>query len=334
MKKIHHLEDSSSLIPKLNFLFFKMLGIATVKFKLSWIDRNKKWRWTFTCSKFDNLYNIFLIILMIIMNTVGIRYMIKTDYLGRFKQDKFTIASFDTLIAFSVIFILTIYCIRQKKILSILNKISILRELSMENMENSIYYKNSSFSKISVLSLGHVLITFLILIMLDKKEIHLAVYAISFNFCIFIIDIVLIQYSIILKLIKHFYQIINENLLYLTKGCVWPLDIQIIYVSKLGMKLDHLMQLHHLVTELSQEISEFYSLPMLLCTFNIFIDLLVCSYTVIKELIFSNSMLIANNVLNITHIYFNIISFSTLTINVTETIQEVIIFCTLLSAIC
>lgn len=323
-KKVTHAEGNQTFYIKSTFFFLKAVGIASVNFKILWVDSTKKWRWTFTCSKIDIFYNVFLIALLILMNTIGISYMIKTDYAGRFKQDKFTIASFDTLIAFSVIFILTAYCSRQKKILFIMNKVSALRELSTESIENPVCYKSPSFGKITMLCLGHIVVTIIIIMLMSvTKDVYSTIYASSFNFCIFIIDIVLIQYSIILKLIKHFFQMINENLLYVTKKSLLPIDIQAISVPKLEMKLDHLMKLHHLVTVLSQDISNFYSLPMLFCTFNIFIDLLVCSYTVIKELIFSNNLYVANNILNLSHIYFNILSLSTLTINVTETIQEV-----------
>lgn len=323
INKVYYINDNITFLPQLKFFFFKIFGIATVSFKPKWIDQNKKWHWAFTSSVIDILYNVFLIVLLVVMNTIGINYMIKTDYLGRFKQDKFTIASLDTLIALSVIFILTIYCTRQKKIFFILNKISILRELFMRTIKNSVSCRNAQFQKISMLSVGHVIITIIMLPILAKNEIYLAIYTASFNFCIFIINIVLIQYSVILKLIKIFFEIINEKLQNVTNIPLWPVDVQSISIIKLETKLDHLIQMHCLISELAQEISDFYSLPMLVCTFNIFIDLLVCSYTVIKEIIFSNSLLIMNNILNIAHIYFNIISLATLTINVTETIQEV-----------
>lgn len=131
----------------------------------------------------------------------------------------------------------------------------------------------------------------------------------------------MIHYSIKIKLIQNFFEIINKKLLEITNRSLNFYEVRSIYNTQ--SELDNLMRFYRVNCNLAQEISDFHSLPMLWSLFAIFTEVLMCLYHLIKEIYISNRILQALNSHDVSHVTFLMILLTVLTKFVTEAIEEV-----------
>ena len=128
-----------------------------------------------------------------------------------------------------------------------------------------------------------------------------------------------IHYIVTLKSIKKFYQVINENL----SKFVFNKSTQT--QGEELQKIWYLRYLHTLVSKLSEDISDFYSLPMLLGLPNSFFALIGITYQLTKPIVLGHFEISTCDLINliayVSPYAFNLVN---LTKTVTDTIKEVI----------
>lgn len=314
------------ILLKFYFYFFKLFGIATFNFVLEWNNQIKSIQWRFIGSKIDIFYNSFLVCSLFVMSLNGYKMMFNTNYLGRLEQDKLIVSVFDIIIAFSMLFILVIYCTWQQEIAKMANKFHNLQQLLFKNDQRTRTAKTISLKLTTFLSFGIIFLFFISFLWSLKFKIQVILYILAFNIYLSVMNSVLVQYCLVLKLLKAFFENINNRLQYILKKLTVCCELEIQQNETLQFELEHNMKLYRLISDLSQKTSNFYSLPMFGCTLIIFIDLLISCYITIKLFIETKTINISENLFDFIHIYLHVSSLSVFTIYVTNTINEVRFF--------
>lgn len=110
----------------LNIIFYslKLSGVVTIRIHFTWMKEAEKWKLSLSPFKTNISYNLFLILLLMAMHVFTYNYAISSHFGGRFDKDTAIIAILDSLVVMTAVLILGIYCIKQKKIIIIANKMS------------------------------------------------------------------------------------------------------------------------------------------------------------------------------------------------------------------
>lgn len=308
-------KSSDKFFLKFLFYFFKIFGILTISYDFVWKNDTKSRSLVFKFSRIGIVYNIILTTFLIVLD--GYNFFVlkpKVNYMVETKQEILLNDIGALLRVLGTVFILIIFSFKHSKMVSIANKINLVRSLS----EKPVITEKKLFG----FYVGNFIAVFLILFTINYYiykvvTIHLI--------RIFIVSSLLVQYTFVLKMIKDFYKFINDSLqeLLLKRSC-WNLDD-----IKLGLKIDKLMYMYSCLCNLSQELSDFYSLPMIFATFHLYLYLLSRSYYYIKSAFISGSYL--KNWKIFFDVYLVTLSLTILVVNVTNTIKEVnilvVIFC-------
>lgn len=304
------------------YYYFKLCGIAPLKIRFTRTYDTKEWKWTIDYSKIRTLYNVFLMCLMIAMHVMSYGDAVESGFGGRFDKDVSVVAIFDSLIVFTGVLIQGIYCVKQGKIITIAHEISTI-EKNFKNLTEDVQISTIN-NHVIWLSFGNVFMFFNpINTLIEHPETYNIIYSFSFRFCLYTINSLLIQYSIMIRMIRNFFKIINQNLLEVPFRSVKLRGIRSINNSSLSVKLDNSMHLYQMISNLSREISIFYSLPMLWSLLAMFVDVLMCLYHLIKGMCISNSILHELNLHDISHVTFLLTLLTVFNISVTDAIEEV-----------
>lgn len=310
-------------ILKILFYFFKVSGLGTISLKFQQSNNYHFTDWVFSYSKLGFVYNIILLLLLSGINIFGIKSMFKTNYSGRFKQDNLIVAIFDVVVATSSLLLPVVFFVKQNKIVSIANKINIVRKLLVAAKKGNNIIENKALYKITFLFFVQLVILLVLLIWSLRREFHVMIYGCAFSLDVFIVNSLFSQYILILKFLDNSFKIINDNLKIIQKQCIVHHEMQLVSESNFQTEIDQLKFTYLQISKLAEEISDFYSLPILSSILNIFINTLVCSYILIKQIIFLNNTFATFNLPNLSFIYLNITSFTSLTIHVTNTVKAV-----------
>lgn len=302
---------------KFIFYFFKAFGIATIDYDHVWDSEKKSWTLVFKTSRIGVIYNVACICLWIPININCIIFFYNNKILSERHQVVLLYTVAGSFFCVSLVFLLFVFIFQQTKLACFANKIFSLRNMTAHN-----YPPNKRFFSFFFVN---YLITFtlFIAVFFYKKNVPILCSVglyVSVNEVFFL----LIQYTLILKMIKGFFQSINNDLNKLL------LKEPICIIGKFNpdsIKIDKLMRFYSCLYDLSRDISSFYSLPMFWAVFNIFVILLTAIHLVIVEKIFvTNNNLREIALICLVVVYLSIISFSTLVVLVTNTIKEVNFF--------
>lgn len=292
---------------KFLFYFFKVFGSATISYYHVWISEKKSWILVFKKSLIGISYNIVLIVFSIPANIISVIVFSKHKIFAQSPQEILLFTFYGILFGFGNVFTLIVFVFQQAKMASIANKIYKLRELRSDN--------NSTKNKFFSILLINFLFSFgaTILLSLFSRKISI-IHAIVLNLNIFVVFFLFIQYVIVLKIIRGFFKFINDTL-----------NNELFSQSKLNLKLtlEKLMHSYSCVCDISQEISDFYSLPLIWAILNMFILLLWTTYNLIKKFFIYNQKPDLLIFFDLMYIHLAAVLLSTFVINVTETIKEV-----------
>lgn len=302
------------LITKLMFYFFKIFGIATVACDHVWYDGKKSWILVFKHSLIGIIYNVVSICLIIPLNIIGIIFVYKSKIFVASDNEISVITAFECLFSFGNVFTLVVFIFQQNKMASIGNKIYKMKELVP--VEHKI-----TNNKLCLFLFGNFVMSFGLIIFLSSfsEKISLA-YTIIHEVNIFMVLFLLIQYSSILNMIKSFFTSINDAL---SEAFLKP-HISTLEKLHLNYKLDKLMYSYTCLCDVSQDISNFYSLPMIWTVSNIFILLLFFLHIAFKRLFILKDYLDFSFVVELIYVYSGIVSLTSLLVYVTNTIEEVL----------
>lgn len=314
---------------KFFFYFFKMSGLATFKFIYKPLSMDQRIYCITSESKMGISYNVFLILVVIFTGIPGIRHAIKTNYLNIFKDELALVASIDISLQLCTVTTLATFCIKQKKMISIINKLNNVIELSTEISSNDCCRNNSSITRRAAFCIINtiIIITIFSFSTVSFQNVPVMLYLIARYLDLFIITSVFLQYSIILEYMRNIFKFINDEFFNLTRPSISLSKICNNEVIQ-STKIDKLMRMYDLLSEISEEVADFYSRTMMWCIFNNFFSLFVSLYCNIVRL--SRLKILARGIIiDINNIYFNIIRLPILVISVSSTVKEVM-FCFLL----
>lgn len=290
-------------------------------------NKSQIFRWDTKKSKVGVIYNIFLILIVVFTSFTGLRYMIQTNFLGEFTDEKSIAVTIEVLGALCTILILITFCVKQGEMTSILNKVGDVAELSTIMRANSCLRNNSEITKrvvICVINVSLILGILTLTITLYVQNTLFISYAIGHYLHLFINTTMFFQYSIILECIRNLFRFINDEFRELSKPPdfglykVWKNEV------KEPMKIDKLIRMYNLLSEITERLSDFYSLVVMWCIFNNFLSLFFYLYCNIKRLIALKTEIVRGIFFHLVKIYLNAIQLPILAISVSNTIKEVI----------
>lgn len=268
------------------YYFFKMFGLMVMKFDL---NLNKKkiimQRSIFNHSKRGVLCNLFLICLLLFSSFICVESVYYYDYLGRHRFEKIS-ETFQSFFSFlTALIIVSKFCIQQQNAIKIFNQLyNILRSLILFNLRKN--------EKKDLLKTLKVIFSINIAIWLIIFTINIG-HGFSFTtmFLLFfpalIINWMLIQFTMVLKLILDLFFTLNVNFQCIqsistfmkTKDCHTDGNKdEIVYFSELRL-------LYLSLCEVSQDIIHFYVLPLLFSISYIFITSIFFIYYPVTALI-------------------------------------------------
>lgn len=276
---------------KFFYLYFKVFGLATMNVELNKNYKIKKW--IFTYSRLGNVYNIALICFLSVLKFFCIRLMFEFyDVSGGNQFDKIIDLARLVISVVGSIIILFKFCICQETAIRIVNRIIAFQEYcSVSDFKQ--FYRNKDVL-INILEIFIVNASIWIVMIFsskmyrDKKS--MTFYTATFS-CDLIINYTIIQYSILLKLISEFFHSVNSYLTYYLKNVSIYNKMYVIndFVPK---KLDHFIDIHNMhlrLCEISKELSDYYSLPMILCLSHVFVSVLLYGFFVLKSILVTAS---------------------------------------------
>lgn len=292
---------------KFMFYLFKIFGILTMSYNHAWITETASWNLIFKFSWTGLVYSVLLIIFLLFSEVIEIHSQINDKSFELEAKENFIliVLAYSSRL-FNILIVLT-FVFQQTKMVSISNKIIKLRVLAAETFVTE--------NKLFVVYIGHSMMAFMLHFIL--------IYQLPDSFSIqilmgFVVYLLFIQYCLLLKILKSFYEFINTALQKLFNNhSYWNLENH-----NTHLKIDQLMYFYSCIYDLSQELSEFYSLPMIFAILKIYIYLLFYAHALTKSFILNNSNFL-KNLISFIIIYLSILSLAILVICVTNTIKEV-----------
>ena len=333
------------------FYFFKVFGLATIDLTIKWTSKNRV-SCICSCSKKGILFNIIIIIYITTinyiihvhtrkntqkmpiidgkatcMNSFGFQFPCEVNF--RNFEETIEKVHYGNQI-FNSFAILIIFCFRQKRAIKIIGRIIEVRE-SLINLNSKIYNKCEVVSKnIAMIFLIIIVVWSLYVVSFPTANIIHILSCISSYSSIFIINSVLIQYSIILAIVRKLFQVLNDNINDIKMNPTLFSKISTVTKSSSQLKLDKLLNLRNLYSSLSaisHDLTKFYSPPMFLCTLNIFVSVQFAIYYILKPLILGNNNLpMYVYVHSLFYAITNVTSIIILSKSASETVAEVIHF--------
>lgn len=273
---------------KLMFYYFKLSGVATINLNIQprkRFDRRKIW-FTST-SNFDLIPNVILIFLLALLSYLQLKKNVYHSVSG----DK-TVKNNVTIVVCTLSFLLSLftikvillkYCFQRKNIVNVIDKINALCVSSATIGRETISTKKNMnfFNDVVQLFLIYVVYVFSLIVritinVINNDELLNCVVPLIF---IVILDATVIQYNVFLCVIKKYVVLIKKELLlnnpenFVT--CVY--DFQ-----KKTTKLYQVHKFYVRLRKISQDLSSFYSLPMLLIIVYVIVTTTIDIFSIIK----------------------------------------------------
>lgn len=301
---------------------FKFIGLGTINFK-SIITNNSKRQLVFNNSVLGICYNILLIFLLTMSSYVGVLIVKDYDLLELEIKSLFTVLA-NFLSIFSAVLILTYFSIEQKKMIAVWNKLIWTEDLSLESRQNSNIGKNDLLSVIILLFCHIIFLLAENILTFNYGDIKETLLLIGCNTSLFIIYSMLTQYTIMIVMIKSLFGVINSNLQKIQMQLVASPNMRFSDDILLQTKIDRLKELHFALSDICQELSDFYCLPMMCSTLVIFLTVLLSIFLVFSRMISDKANFLTSiSFFDFVYIFCNYVSFIFLTIYASNTRLEV-----------
>lgn len=324
--KSHRADCSWAL--RLLIIFFKVIGLATFRCCFTGQKRKNPPK-SFQYSKLGIAYNILLVCLMIASNYLSVPYSIKLDYPNKTNMTV-GIEIFQTVLgSISISAVLLTYCFGEKSLMRIGNRLA-----DVEYELDRLYRLHSSLRRGRVFRILTIVCIFngsLLLILLITEHI-----AFKHNPTSWLTDIVptfhlgwlMIQYFLLVTVIQVNFADVNRAIQCLA-GTNTP-EPQALHQTQrvvVGNSIVHqlleLRDVHAHLCNVSQDVSDFYSMSILFAISFIFFSLVYNSYYLISPVLNDETLeyeVLANTV---SWIIFLIYPILLLTSSITKLLNEV-----------
>lgn len=296
-----------ALFAKFIFYFFKIFGILTVSYDMV-LTNETKLDILFKFSWIGSVYNVVIIFYIVFSSFIQLYLQLDIQYFNYTQHERLVLYMMQYLTRSSIILILLVFIFQQAKVISIAKKLQKLRVLIEEPYDTKRKILSFYIANFITTSVAQIILTYFIYNKLNIDESK-----------IFIIYVLFIQYCWILMNIQDFFKFINKSMekLFL-KHNDWTLKIY----SEV-QKIDKLMYSYSCLYDLSVEVSSFYSLPIMLAIFNIYVYEVWLTYTFFKWSFDIKEVNFYKNLALLIYIYHCFFSLIILVVNVSNSINEV-----------
>ncbi|KAG5306043.1 GR28B protein, partial [Acromyrmex insinuator] len=267
-------------------MFFKLIGLATFTHRI--VIYKKRMSYTFQYSKLGIVYNVVLSSLTIVSNYMSIPDVLNDDYYAKTKLTV-SIELLQTVLGALVTCAIFIsYCIDQKFLVRIANRLIII-EQEIDRLYYPLRRQHIFYTTIIVCILK---ICLLILLLFTE---NLAFYTGPVSWLTdvlptFYVGWLLIQYFLLVTVIQTDFADVNRAIQSLTKINAPDLRLQSLYQTRRivvnNSTVHQLLQLrdvHCHLCEISEDVSSFYSLPVLFAIIFFFLMLIETTGNIVHD---------------------------------------------------
>lgn len=325
--------NSKATFMKLIYYVFKILGLMPMNLKMN-IAKNKIAG--FERSKKSLVYNACLTGFLLIINYYSIFFKLQLNFWQKVPFERaFDLVQTSSNIIVTVVILLhfTVYHSRLIKIanelVNLIDKIAIIDD----KLSNG---KRTAFKSIRNIFLINTLSWIFILVTTSAANIYVFLYHLVKYPCVLIISYAFLQYSTILKLVKIMFAKLNTSFVNVTRKTITT-EIAVVEQNEESKKnFDNNMQASEKINmfhtlcdsyislcEVSHDLSDFYSLPMLLGIAHVFLTLILSAYYIVTPVV------LGKNRMPLFTGYFHCAAFTThnfiLLVTITKCVNAIII---------
>ncbi|KYN09746.1 Putative gustatory receptor 28b [Trachymyrmex cornetzi] len=267
-------------------MFFKLIGLATFAHRI--VIYKKRTLYTFQYSKIGIVYNIVLSSLLITCCYVSISF----DLYHHMNLATCIYSLEFVLNALSSYVTLIRYCINQKSLVRIVNRlITIEHEIDrMYDLYHPLRRQRVFYTMIIACILNICLLIFVIYF--DIFVMGFVIVPIE-DLLVFHVSWLLIQYSLLVTVIQTYFTDVNRAIQSLTRINTSDLRLQSLYQTRRIVvnnstvhQLLQLRDMHCHLCEIAEDVSSFYSLPVLFGIVYFFLSLICDAYSLLWTLLF------------------------------------------------
>ncbi|OXU25526.1 hypothetical protein TSAR_000216 [Trichomalopsis sarcophagae] len=277
-------------ILKITVNFFKMCGLATMRFDAGTTQNATVQSSWCTSSKKGQIYNTFLICLI----TASNGYVAKIVYDYNISTQEFD-KSFDVAqyiyTSVTTVAILMLYCFCEGHAVSIANNLKIMHKLVTNVNSRLSKAEEPTMGGLKRIAIMTTVIWFIVVFTSCNLSFGVVMYYLTLYPCILIINCTFLQYTMILHLLKHLFAILNANFRYVSRQSIVPkiavaaTNSRLRISTKETQPFSDLCELYTSLCDLSMDISKFYHLAMLFCVSHVFMTLTTWLYYITKPLV-------------------------------------------------
>ncbi|NP_001177460.1 gustatory receptor 43 [Nasonia vitripennis] len=304
------------------FYYFKVLGIAPISLYIKSTKKSASQCVVFTRSNRALVYDVVLILNLVTANIYKILYLcLRVSSTKIITIEAVTNCLEDFVTCLSAVFILIIICFSREKLSAMVNAISGLTEcLDGFGVENP--KKHKLQLEIGMIILVNITTWILVFVTTAVAEFSYLLYDTIMYSNVIVVNALLIQYGVVLKLLRHNFKMLNENLLVISQEV--PIKIQSPVESNRRVeRLSQLRKLHASMCKVSRDVSNYYSYPALACVVCVFYTLIYTCYYLTRPIVLYDQNLRGDMfVMSLVYGLLLVFSVVILTKSVTATIDE------------
>ncbi|XP_012539968.2 putative gustatory receptor 28a isoform X2 [Monomorium pharaonis] len=314
---------------KLLIIFFKLIGLATFTYHI--VKHKKRISYTFQYSEFGIVYNVVLSSLMIASNYVSIPYRIGLAYENKTNLTT-GIEILQTVLGSLVICaILLSYCIEQKSLIRIVSRL-----IDVEHEMDRLYYLYRPLRRQRIfcgLIIVCILKILLLILLLFTEILAFQTGPISWLTDIlptFHVGWLFMQYFLLVTVIQANFADLNQAIQNFIRVSTSDFQPQSFYQTRRVVvsnftvhQLLQLRDIHCHLCKISEDVSNFYSLPVLFGLSFLFLTLIYNCYYLLSPLLMTDDILEYETLSNtIIWLLFLLYPISLLTNRITKILNE------------
>lgn len=272
---------------KLIYYYFKSSGVLPVSLKIAKTNDSTSDFLAFSAVK-NVFYSVLLIWTVLILQLVNVYTLYNTFDIYSNQSEKIIDVTSVSLSALEAVGVLVLYSYRRKKIIVLIDKINESRKFLTRKKNNENFFYNSlSIDVLKTFTMNAFFWTLLVITSSRKFIIS----DIASYLTTSIIFSVILQYACVLKLLRQLFATANETLISINKDEVGNNIIENKHSQNTLKEISSVRQFYSALKKNSEDLSNFYSKPLLLCFFNIFRAIIVVGYYVFKPVVIGRNNL-------------------------------------------
>ncbi|NP_001177454.1 gustatory receptor 37 [Nasonia vitripennis] len=291
----YKLSEKNMITLKRIFYFFKICGLATMKFDSNMAVKERLQGSWFVNSCKGKVYNAILIILLSIATYYVTAFVYDLSISSGEVGKLFDIVSY-VFTTITTIVILAVFCLCQKDAVLIANNLRRTHML-IANINSQLSNEKINILRTAkIICIVNLVMLILVFITTLRQEFGIIMYYTTVYPCLFVINFTFLQYSLILQSLKQQFTILNRNFHYVLRQCIMQKNLGATGSSFQTHKvraqsLSKLCELYASLCDLSTDLSKFYYPTMLFCVLYTFMMSTTWIYYTVEPVIVGKTKL-------------------------------------------